>query len=190
MSKARTGIVGYVFENTRRLLGVITILFIEATLVRVRVWVSMMCLRIKSARARKVKVGTIDARRNNANSHETGRDKNREKGNERRMCECVWMFANMHECMGERGKTRKWNRKNVETLPSQTIPDGNWVEVSLTRGWKVCKKKYISLFFSFMLRTRTRWQRFVAMPLSVTHPFCLYKINRNLIRLLITVRLL
>lgn len=60
------------------------------------------------------------------------------------MCVCVCVVADMRE--GERGKTRKWDRKNAETLPSQNDPGWEMgVEKKSFEG--VCKKN-ISFFFS------------------------------------------
>jgi len=39
----------------------------------------------------------------------------------REECMCACVFADMRE-REESGKTRKWNRKNAETLPSQNDP--------------------------------------------------------------------
>lgn len=111
----------------------------------------------------------IDAR---GNKHEFAFEKkrkiSRKEHAERRVyvCVCVCGYA-------RRRKRQKWDRKNAETLPSQNDPEREMgLKEILSRRERV--KKYKFLFF-FILRARTGWQGFVAMPLSVTHPFCLYK---------------
>lgn len=150
--------------------------------------------------ARKVRK-TIDEKRNKREimlGGERKREKERNEkekeneGDERRACVCVCVCACVHVwlracgCVGAhtrerskrrgngiKGTSKLYHRKRFRTgIPGWRFP---FREMGERREACVKIKKYISFFFFFILRARTGWQGFVAMPLSVTHPFCLYK---------------
>lgn len=102
------------------------------------------------------------------------------------VCACVHVWLRACECVGAhtrerskrrgngiKGTSKLYHRKRFRMgIPGWRFP---FREMGERREACVKIKKYISFFFFFILRARTGWQGFVAMPLSVTHPFCLYK---------------